>query len=250
MADLSRRVSEERRLVTCMFVDLVGSTDMTMRLGAERLKRELGAAFTELSGIVSAHGGTVEKYVGDAIYAIFGAPIAHEDDALRALRAAEAIRAWCLGSGANHGHPFAVRVGVETGEAVIDLEAAATTRQQMSVGAVVNIAARLQQRAEPGEILVGPTAREAAGMAAELETLPVADLKGIGPLQIFRLVHVGNGHFGCPALAAPLGVLDQGVDQARVDLQSHLPHDRLVDPDFTSGRGRHHSCPSSDARPR
>lgn len=193
MADLSRRVSEERRLVTCMFVDLVGSTDMTMRLGAERLKRELGAAFTELSGIVSAHGGTVEKYVGDAIYAIFGAPIAHEDDALRALRAAEAIRAWCLGSGANHGHPFAVRVGVETGEAVIDLEAAATTRQQMSVGAVVNIAARLQQRAEPGEILVGPTAREAAGMAAELETLPVADLKGIGPLQIFRLVHVGTG---------------------------------------------------------
>ena len=192
MAD-SPRMREERRLVTCMFVDLVGSTDMTMRLGAERLKRELGAAFAELSGIVTGHGGTVEKYVGDAIYAIFGAPIAHEDDALRALRAAEAIRDWCVASGATHDHPFTVRVGVETGEAVIDLEAAATTRQQMSVGAVVNIAARLQQRAEPGEVLVGPTAREAAGSPAELEPLGEVELKGIGALPIWRLVRVGTG---------------------------------------------------------
>jgi class 3 adenylate cyclase/tetratricopeptide (TPR) repeat protein len=179
--------------VTCMFVDLVGSTDMTMRLGAERLKRELGAAFAELSGIVTGHGGTVEKYVGDAIYAIFGAPIAHEDDALRALRAAEAIREWCVTTGATRKHPFAVRVGVETGEAVIDLEAAMTTRQQMSVGAVVNVAARLQQRAEPGEVLVGPTAREAAGTAAELEPLGAVDLKGIGTLPIWRLVRMGTG---------------------------------------------------------
>jgi class 3 adenylate cyclase/tetratricopeptide (TPR) repeat protein len=193
MAPDSHRVSEERRLVTCMFVDLVGSTDMTMRLGAERLKRELGAAFAELSGIVTAHGGTVEKYVGDAIYAIFGAPIAHEDDALRALRAAEAIREWCAASGATHEHPFTVRVGVETGEAVIDLEAAVTTRQQMSVGAVVNIAARLQQRAEPGEVLVGPTAREAAGSAAELAPLGEVDLKGIGKLAVWRLARVGTG---------------------------------------------------------
>ena len=193
MAADSHRVSEERRLVTCMFVDLVGSTDMTMRLGAERLKRELGAAFAELSGIVTGHGGTVEKYVGDAIYAIFGAPVAHEDDALRALRAAEAIRDWCAASGATQDHPFTVRIGVETGEAVIDLEAAATTRQQMSVGAVVHIAARLQQRAEPGEVLVGPTTREAAGSAADLEPLAEVELKGIGKLPIWRLVRVGTG---------------------------------------------------------
>ena len=109
-------VREERRLVTCMFVDVVGSTELTMRLGAERLKRDLGAAFGEISRIIVAHGGTVEKYVGDAIYALFGAPIAHEDDTLRALRAAEAVRGWCV-AGAAHGHPFAIRVGVETGEA-------------------------------------------------------------------------------------------------------------------------------------
>jgi class 3 adenylate cyclase len=144
-------VREERRLVTCMFVDVVGSTELTVRFGAERLKRELGVAFSELSAIITSHGGTVEKYVGDAIYALFGAPITHEDDSLRALRAGVALRTWCL-RGAAHGHPFAVRIGIETGEAIVDLEAAASTRQQMSVGPVVNIAARLQQRAEPGEI--------------------------------------------------------------------------------------------------
>ncbi len=182
---------EERRLVTCMFVDVVGSTELTMQFGAERLKRELGAAFAELSRIIAEHGGTVEKYIGDAIYALFGAPVAHEDDTLRALRTAEAMREWCV-HGKPHGHPFAIRVGIETGEAVVDLEAAASTRQQMSVGAVVNIAARLQQRAEPGEILVGPTAREAAGSAADLERIGAAELKGIGSVDVWKLVRVAG----------------------------------------------------------
>lgn len=101
--------------MTCMFVDVVGSTELTMQLGAERLKHELAVAFTELAGIIAAHGGTVEKYVGDAIYALFGAPIAHEDDPLRALRAAEALRESCV-RGRAHGHRFTVRIGVETGE--------------------------------------------------------------------------------------------------------------------------------------
>lgn len=206
------RIREERRLVTCMFVDVVGSTEMTMTLGAERLKHDLGAAFKELSGIITAHGGTVEKYVGDAIYAIFGAPVAHEDDALRALRAAEALRAWAV-TGA-----FKVRVGVETGEAVVDLEAAADTRQQMSVGPVVNIAARLQQRAEPGDVLVGPTARQATAGVAELEPMADAELKGLGRVPVWRLVRVG-----APALQqlpfvgreAELGLLGLAYDRAR-----------------------------------
>ena len=181
---------EERRLVTCMFVDVVGSTELTMRFGAERLKRELGAAFGEISRVIAAHGGTVEKYVGDAIYALFGAPVAHEDDPLRALRAAEAVRDWCA-AGAGHGHPFAIRIGIETGEAVIDLAAAADTKQQMSVGPVVNIAARLQQRAEPGEVLVGPVTHELAELGGAFEALPEAELKGIGRTPLWRLVRVG-----------------------------------------------------------
>ncbi len=185
-APSAKGIREERRLVTCMFVDVVGSTEMTMTLGAERLKHELGGAFVQLSGIITAHGGTVEKYIGDAIYALFGAPVAHEDDPVRALRAAEALRHWATTGS------FAVRVGVETGEAVVDLEAASNTRQQMSVGPVVNIAARLQQRAEPGEVLVGPTAREATIGFAELEPLADVDLKGIGKVAVWRLVRVGS----------------------------------------------------------
>ena len=209
-------VREERRLVTCMFVDVVGSTELVTQMGAERLKRELGNAFAEISGIIVAHGGTVEKYVGDAIYALFGAPVAHEDDPLRALRAAIALRDWCAAGGA-HGHPFTIRVGIETGEAVVDLEAAASTHQQMSVGAVVNIAARLQQRADPGEILIGPTVREAAGAVAELEALGAVDLKGIGPLAAWRLRAVGlTQPSALPFVgrAAELGLLGHAYERA------------------------------------
>jgi tetratricopeptide (TPR) repeat protein len=187
-----------------------------MRLGAERLKAELDRAFGEISRIITDHGGTVEKYIGDAIYALFGAPVAHEDDPLRALRAADAIRRYCR-EGQQHGHAFSVRIGVETGEAIIDLSAAATTRQQMSVGAVVNIAARLQQRAEPGEVLVGPTTRAAAA-AAEFEDLGEAVLKGVGTLRVARLVRVGEARAqALPFVgrSAELALLGHALERAR-----------------------------------
>jgi adenylate cyclase len=85
----------EIRLVTCLFIDVVGSTDATMRLGPERMQRLLGEAFAEMSATIAAHGGMVEKYVGDAILALFGAPISHADDAERALHAADS----CVRSG-------------------------------------------------------------------------------------------------------------------------------------------------------
>lgn len=177
---------EERRLVTCVFIDVVGSTELTISLGPERLKAALDAAFGALRGLIEREGGTVEKYVGDAIYAIFGSPVAHSDDPVRALRAAAGARDWAR-SRASSDIPFAVRVGVETGEAIVDLAAAETTRQQLSVGAVVNTAARLQQRAEPGQVLVGPVAREAATDAATFIPLGSVELKGIGALEIHEL---------------------------------------------------------------
>ncbi|MGH2499467.1 MAG: adenylate/guanylate cyclase domain-containing protein, partial [Candidatus Limnocylindria bacterium] len=178
---------EERRLVTCMFIDVVGSTGLTMRLGPERLKNALDGAFSELYALIVAHGGTVEKYVGDAIYALFGAPLAHADDPARALRVASACLRWASNRTAA-AVPFSVRIGVETGEAIVDLSAAETTMQQMSVGAVVNIAARLQQRAEPGQAVVGPTCRAATLDVAQLVALGDVDLKGIGTLPAWSLV--------------------------------------------------------------
>lgn len=181
---------EERRLVTCLFIDVVGSTELTVRLGPERLKGALDGAFASLAGVIEREGGTVEKYVGDAIYAIFGSPVAHDDDPLRALRAGAAAREWARDRDPAD-VPFSVRIGVETGEAIVDLAAAETTKQQLSVGAVVNIAARLQQRAEPGQVLVGPVAHEAAADAATFRALGAVELKGIGSLEVHELVGVG-----------------------------------------------------------
>ncbi|MCA1831515.1 MAG: adenylate/guanylate cyclase domain-containing protein, partial [Actinobacteria bacterium] len=174
---MAARGHEERRLVTSLFIDVVGSTELTVTLGPERLKAALDGAFGELRGIIEREGGTVEKYIGDAIYALFGAPLAHPDDPERALRAAAGARAWAAAR-AGAEIPFGVRVGLETGEAIVDLAAAADTKQQMSVGAVVNTAARLQQRAEPGQVLVGPVAHDATAEIATFTSLGTADLKG------------------------------------------------------------------------
>jgi len=119
---------EERRLVTCLFLDIVGSTDVVMSTAPERLKRTLDEVFARVHEIVTEHGGTVEKYIGDAVFALFGAPTSHADDPLRALRAAEVCRDRLTGGAVT------VRIGVETGEALVDVAAAAHERQRMAEG--------------------------------------------------------------------------------------------------------------------
>ena len=178
----------ERRLVTCLFVDIVGSTETTSRLAPEQAGRLLGDAFDRLSSIVAAEGGVVEKYIGDAICAIFGARTAYADDAVRALRAADrCARAWADEAGG--AGALAVRIGVETGEALVDLDAI-DDRQRIAVGACVNTAARLQQHAEPGEILVGPGCHTAAAARGRFEPGETLSLKGIGEVDTWRLIEV------------------------------------------------------------
>lgn len=181
----------EIRLVTCLFVDVVGSTDATVRLGPERMQRLLGDAFAEMSATIAAHGGTVEKYVGDAIFALFGAPTSHADDAERALHAADACARWSSDS-ASTGRGLAVRVGIETGEALVDL-GAVENRQRMVVGECVNIAARLQQYAEPGQVIVGPTCHDATTDAAQFEPLGTLPLKGLGAVEAWRFTDLRAG---------------------------------------------------------
>lgn len=156
-----------------------------MRLGAERMKHELDSTFASLRDIIVANSGTVEHYAGDSIFALFGAPTAHADDAIRALRAAEACVGWASEAGR-----LPVRVGLETGEALVDLRAVEGDRERMAVGPCVTTAARLQQLAQPGEALVGPTCRDAAGEGAELDALGERELKGIGTLRVWRLARV------------------------------------------------------------
>src|SRR5712692_1415502 len=146
----------ERRLVTCVFIDVVGSTDLVTRVGPERMRRLLDEAFAEISARATVEGGTVEKYIGDEVFILFGAPVTHSDDAARALRLARACVDWVRASDT----PLSVRVGVETGEALVDLEAL-DARQRMAVGTCVNVAARLQAHADTESALVGPTCRAA-----------------------------------------------------------------------------------------
>jgi class 3 adenylate cyclase len=179
----------ERRLVTCLFVDVVGSTDATVKLGPERMQRLLRDAFAQMSSTISEYGGTIETYVGDAIFALFGAPIARADDAERALRAADACAHWSSAPEASAAR-LSVRVGIETGEALVDL-AGVDQHQRMAIGECVNIAARLQQQGEPGEIIIGPTCHEATKGVAQFESLGALSLKGLGEVEGWRFTEFG-----------------------------------------------------------
>jgi class 3 adenylate cyclase/tetratricopeptide (TPR) repeat protein len=175
----------ELRLVTCLFIDVVGSTESTVRLGPERMQRLLGDAFAELSGTIKAHGGVVEKYIGDAILGTFGISVSRRDDAERALRAAHAAAQWASEWAASGG--LSIRSGLETGDLLLD-PTALETSQRMVIGESINLAARLQTHAEQGQIIVGPRCHEATANIATFESLGNLELKGFGPVQAWRFV--------------------------------------------------------------
>src|SRR4051794_10042428 len=133
---------EQRKVVTIVFCDVTGSTALGERLDPEPLRALLARYFERMKGIVERHGGSVEKFIGDAVMAVFGVPMVHEDDALRAVRAALDMRAALPELG------IQARFGIATGEVVVG------TAERLATGDVVNVAARLQQAAAPGEILI------------------------------------------------------------------------------------------------
>src|SRR6266516_4173564 len=146
---------ETRRTVTVVFCDVTGSTAMGERLDPESLRRVMSRYFDEMRAALERHGGTVEKFIGDAVMAVFGVPNVHEDDALRAVRAAgemrEALVALNKELERDHGVSLAARIGVNTGEVV----AGDPQGQTLVTGDAVNDAARLEQAADPGSVLLG-----------------------------------------------------------------------------------------------
>ena len=144
---------DQRRLVTVLFADLVGYTALAETRDPEQVKNIVDRCFERLAGDVVAHGGRVDKIVGDAIMALFGAPLAHEDDAERAVRAGlqmqRTIEAWS----AEQGVDIQMRVGINSGEVLVGEMRAGGDYTAM--GDVVNTASRLQTAAEPGQVLVG-----------------------------------------------------------------------------------------------
>jgi class 3 adenylate cyclase/tetratricopeptide (TPR) repeat protein len=179
---------EERKVVTVLFCDLVGFTAASDLADPEDVKARLGPYHARLRAEIERFGGTVEKFIGDAIMAVFGAPVAHEDDAERGVRAAlriiEAIEEL------NEATPrlgLQVRIGINTGEAVVALGARAERGEGIVAGDVVNTAARLQQAAPVGAAVVGEVTYRSTKDAIEYEKLPPVEVKGKrGPLSVWR----------------------------------------------------------------
>ncbi|MEO5919276.1 MAG: adenylate/guanylate cyclase domain-containing protein, partial [Candidatus Limnocylindrales bacterium] len=174
----------ERRLVSVLFADLVGFTPYAEERDAEDTREMLTRYFDIASDVINRHGGVVEKFIGDAVMAVWGTPVAHEDDAERSVRAAlelvDAIRV--LGPGIH------ARAGVLTGEAAVTLGA---TNQGMVAGDMVNTAARLQAAAAPGTVLVGESTVRAAEAAIAFEPAGDQTLKGkSAPVPAWRALRV------------------------------------------------------------
>jgi class 3 adenylate cyclase/tetratricopeptide (TPR) repeat protein len=182
---------EQRKLVTVLFADVTGSTTLGERTEPETLRRMLARFFDAARSVVKAHGGTVEKFIGDAVMAVFGVPVAHEDDALRALRAAlELMSALETVNGdllRDHGAALQIRIGVNSGDVVTG------TSERLATGDAVNLAARLEQRAAPGEIYVGELTMQLAGSSATFVELQPALVKGKAmPVRVFRLASAAS----------------------------------------------------------
>ena len=164
---------EERKVVTCLFCDLVGFTARAESMDPEDVRRLLQPYHARVRGELERFGGTVEKFIGDAVMAVFGAPIAHEDDPERAVRAALSIRDTLAEAG-----ELEVRIGITTGEALIALDARPEAGEGMASGDVVNTAARLQAAAAPGSILVDDATYRATETAIEYAATDAVEAKG------------------------------------------------------------------------
>ena len=170
----------ERKVATVLFADLVDSTGLVASADPEVVRQRVNSYFEVVSGRIRAYGGTVEKFAGDAVMAAFGVPVAHEDDAERAARAALEIVSKVDELG------LTVRIGVESGELLID-----DRDSTFATGEAVNLAARLQQAAQPGEILLGPAARRLAASGVEVDDAGPVEVKGRAePLWTWRAVCV------------------------------------------------------------
>ena len=171
---------ESRKVVTVLFCDLVGSTSLGESTDPEALRSRMRRYFQDLRTIIERHGGTVEKFVGDAVMAVFGIPVSHEDDALRAVRAAAEMRA------AISEHGLEARIGVNTGEVVVGGK-----NETLVTGDAVNVAARLEQAAAAGEALIGAETRLLVRDAVRVEAIEPLVLKGKSePVEAYRLLEV------------------------------------------------------------
>src|SRR5688572_12971957 len=185
---------DERRIATVLFADLVGFTTLSETLDPEQVKNLVDACFDRLAADITAYGGRVDKIMGDAVVALFGAPVAHEDDAERAVRAALQMQQTVVNyatalpsSGAPRIAGVQLRVGVNTGEVLVGTVRAGG--EYTAMGDVVNVASRLQGLAEPGQVIVGPGTYGATREVVRYEPLGAVHARGREePVEAWRAI--------------------------------------------------------------
>jgi class 3 adenylate cyclase/tetratricopeptide (TPR) repeat protein len=223
---------ESRKTVTILFIDAVSSTAMGERLDPESMRAVMTRYFDAMREAIESHGGAIEKFIGDAVMAIFGVPAVHEDDALRACRAAVEIRGRLAelepAIRAERGVVIEWRAGINTGQVVAGDAAAG---QRIVTGDAVNVAARLEAAAAPGEILIGAETEALVRDAVATEPIEALTLKGKTDLvPAWRLVAVGetSGRHARPQEAPlvgrrrPLRLLEEAFNEAVEDRVCHL----------------------------
>jgi class 3 adenylate cyclase len=222
---------EERRIVSVVFVDLVGFTSRSEQLDPEDVRAILTPYHGTVRDELESFGGVVEKFVGDAVMAVFGAPTAHGDDPERAVRAALAIREAV--AALNTEQPeleLRIRGAVNTGEAVVTLSARPALGEAMVAGDVVNTASRLQQHAPVGEIVVGEETYRATRSAIEYEALEAVTAKGkTAPIAAWRAVApasaTGERHLSTTPFIGrdrEIGLLDATWERVELERRPHL----------------------------
>jgi len=208
---------QERRVVTALFADLARSTSLGERLDPEIVRDMVGRFFELARREIEHRGGTVEKFSGDAVMAVFGLPTAHEDDPERAVRAAIAIRDGVAriadDTRESHGIELQARIGIESGEVVVGDPFGGAT---MATGDAMNVAARLEQSAEPSEIVIGPVVWEQVRDIVQAEPMGELDLKGrdaaVNSWRVTGIAADVGRPRGLPGLEAPLTGRDEELD--------------------------------------
>jgi class 3 adenylate cyclase len=178
----------DRRVVTALFGDLVGYTKLVDELDPEEVRARVDGALALIGDAVIRFGGSIEKFIGDAVLAVFGIPAAHDDDALRACLCALEMQACLTRYVTADAQPLVLRIGISTGEVVAALREVAGTRSVALTGEPITTAARLQQLAEPGEILLDGPTNVAAEPRIGVEVLGEKMLRGRSkPVDVLRL---------------------------------------------------------------
>ncbi len=229
--DLPATEETVRRTVTVVFCDLTGSTALGESHDPELMRSVVTRYFAAVSEVMLQHGGTVEKFIGDAVMTVFGVPETHEDDALRAVRAADGARAAVERMNDElqqvHGLRLSVRLGVETGEVVVG----DGTRGTVATGDAVNVAARLEQAAAPGEVLVGPVAWRLVRDLATGDLLEPVLLRGkAASVPAWRLTAVDDETKSTRRMAGTrlvgrdreIALLRQTMDRCTAERSCHL----------------------------